>query len=570
MDKNKLVYHLAIVSLIIFSIAYVYPTTPHQRLPDSPVYHYTANIITTHGRAPWVTHPLISHLGLTELSTHPFGISHVLSAYNQLGGLDVEMGILILNFFTAMLFVMSSFLLGRKILKNNMMGVLTAFFFTSSYIILNDNTWTATPRGLISGFLPFILLLSVSAYEFDIRGITRHKMLILLGLVLFAGLLIHKIIYLFIPILIVYPLFQSIYPKVKRALNSMFKRKSMEWSSSYIHMSKLTFFSLLFVGSVVLAIQFGTIFFSKPIFLTESSLFTGESLIIMVLNFGVRLARNIRLSIVFSILGFIFLSVKKKSNAELFLFVGLLAIIPFSIRLNYIYNIWAIFMALFAAYGFYVLGYKIVNGKRGFNLLKVAVVAILLTSIIFIPPFVTIREPYLREHVREIHVEEKEVETSIYLRSILEKNESFFVAPDFYGRSFAAFTQRITLDQDGKEITLIENRTLFENLEYDYIFEDGFDIGDFYQSKGRMYRIKEDPLFPGEGYWRGRHWSVFQRQFGNERYHTIVDVYNLRLIVFNEEMTEHYRGNPDRYIPVLFEEEYRIYTNDDFDAFPTI
>jgi len=568
MDRKKLACIIAILALVVFSIAYRFPNTPHQNLPDSTDYNYMTTMLTLHGRILWVENPIYGNFGFEPISTHPTGMVYILSTTTQLTGMSFEPSVLMVNYITATLICLSGFLVGRKILKNNLAGLLTTYFLTTTVVLLRSTTFTAGPRGLISAFLPLVLLTLISTIDYDIKRIVKKKMFIVFFLILLGSLLIHKIIFLFMPVLLAYIFYVMVYPSIKKKIAKPLTKHTVSGKPSRIKITKIMLFSAVLFFSIMSAIRYGSMFFSRPVFLTRSSLFEGESIFIMTLNFFVRLARNIRLGIVFSGLGFIFLSMKRKNNGEFFIYVGVLAIIPFSIRLAYIYNVWALFMAVFAGYGGYIVGKKIIKNDK--KMIKSLFVAFILLSIVIIPTFVAVREPYYDDSVRENYVEEEEMESAIYLRYNIGEDHSFSTSPSFHGHIFTAISERPSLSLNGRQFYLIEDSTIRENIEFRPIFRDGFDLERYYNNKGRLYRIPHDPLFPDLGYWRPRHRRLLERQFGQgDRYNTIVDAYNIRIIVINRNLIEP-MGGP-HVIDMqeeLLENEYVIYSNSYFDFHP--
>jgi len=569
MDRKKLACIIAILALVLFSIAYRFPNTPHQNLPDSTDYNYMTTMLTLHGRIPWIENPIYGNFGFEPISTHPTGMIYILSTTTQLTGMSFEPSVLIVNYVTATLICLSGFLVGRKILKNNMAGLLTAYFLTTTVVLLRSNTFTAGPRGLISVFLPLVLLTLISTIDYDIKRILKKKMFIVFFLILIGSLLIHKIIFLFMPVLLAYIFYVMVYPSIKNKIAKPLTKYTVSGKPFRIKLTKMMLFSAVLLFSIMSAIRYGSMFFSRPVFLTRSSLFEGESVFIMTLNFFVRLARNIRLGIVFSGLGFIFLSMKRKNNGEFFTYVGVLAIVPFSIRMAYIYNIWALFMAVFAGYGGYIVGKKII--KKDGKIIKVAMISIILLSIVIIPPFITIREPYLDESNRKIHVEEEEMESAIYLKYNLNKNNGFITSPYFHGQIFTAVSERVSLSLNGHQMYLINNSTLMNNIEFDHIFQDGFDLELYYNRKGRIYEIQHDPLFPNQVFFRTRHHILFERDFAEkDSYYDIVQTYNITTIIINRNLIDTIGEDRSmRMYETLSQEEYILYGNSHFYFFPT-
>jgi len=225
-------------------------------------------------------------------------------------------------------------------------------------------------------------------------------------------------------------------------------------------------------------------------------------------------------------------------------------------------------MAIFAGYGAYVIGKRII--EKDISILKIGLVTIILLSIVIIPPFVTVGEPYRDEPIRETHVVEEEMESATYLRYNLDNEQSFVTSPGFHSHVFTGISQSPSLALGGHQFYLINDSKIRDNIEYQRIFQDGFDLERYYQNKGLLYRIPYDPLFPDLSYWRPRHSRLFKREFGRgDRYHTIVDTYNIRMIVINRNLIEPLgRTHSLNMQEELSESEYVLYSNSYFDFYP--
>lgn len=553
--------------MIILTLALRYPTTPHQKLYDSTNYHYMASLLNVQGKAMWNLNPL-SLFGFYPLAYTPMGGVYFLSGISQLTGLHIEGSILIMNVAWAIIMCLGSFLLGRKIFKSNKIGLFTSFLFISARVTISLTKFTAVVRGFPCSFLPLIFLLMIYSYEYDFNLVFRKKYFVLFILLLITMLATHRLTYLFLPVVVVYPLFQKFGGTIRKRLYPKILKYEINAEDKYPRVIKILLFTSSLIGVIIFSIKSADIFFGRTMFLTESAFFSGSSIHIMVINLFYHVTRQMGLGVIFSLIGFILLSYHRKNHQGLFLYIGLISFIPISIRLAYVYPIWVLFLSLFGGYGIFYLLSKI-TWSNFLGYIKILFVSFLLLSVIISPYLITIKEPYKKEKTRELYVTDREVITATYLKYHVDYDEGFYIDPGWQSHVFVGISKKRSLGLAGVEYACF-NRTLRDNLEVEYMFSSGEELSVkeflkiFYEEKGNLFYVKNDPLFTRNKYWRASHKKRFIRFYKKDDYYRIINAYNLKIIVLDDRFVN--RGQ--EYISNLLKNEYKTYNSEVYYMFP--
>ena len=116
----------------------------------------------------------------------------------------------------------------------------------------------------------------------------------------------------------------------------------------------------------------------------------------------------------------------------------------------------------------------------------------------------------------------------------------------------------------------VVNSTLRDKMEVELVVDirdyDSFIefLEEFHDRKGVMYKVSNDPLFPEHGFYRSRPNRWFKSRFMSEDYAKIVNAYNIRNVILDEEFS-----TEQDYIQRLDEIEYVTYRNERFSFYPT-
>jgi len=566
MDNRKQISILiALLGIVFLAFSLMYPTTPGQRLWDSTNYHYMTRLVSRDGTAHWNL-GILSLYEFYPISAGNMGQVYFLSGLSQLTGLKIQPSIYLMNLGWMVLLCLSSFLLGRRIFKDNISGLLTAFFLMSTRIVLSNIAWTATSRGFASAILPFIFLLMISSYGYNHQKFFRGKIFALFILILLISPTIHRLYYLFVPVIISYFIYVKFYPFIKSKTSSFLVKVRLS-HERITNLSGLVLYPTIIGVAVLLSLIFGTMFFGAVDFLTESAILQGEHILIQMTNYFYAISRSMGVAAVFSYLGILYLSKDRKNFFEFFLFVGVVAFIPLSIRGAYSQPGWVLFLSLFAAFGFKELSTYITSGTFRANI-KTVFVVILLISPIFLPPLVVITEPYKPERTRPTHVTDIEMETGHYLKHNLEDHQTFFADPIFNSHILTGLSGREGLGLQGVEFATA-NDSLRENMKVEPLINlDEFDsivefLEEVHRRKAVFYRLSYDPLFPESSYYRRRHFLYLRRRFLLDDYNQIIEAYNIETIIIDDPFVgEH------SYINTLEDREYVTYSNSRYTFYP--
>ena len=521
-----------------------------------------AQLVSRDGRARWDL-GILSLLEIYPIAHGTRGSIFFLSGLSQLTGLHIESAIFLMNMGWAVLLCLSSFLLSRKIFKNNIIGLLTTFFIFTTGTTVNYLGWTASPRGFAHAIIPLVFLLMILSFEFEHRVIFRKKFFALFLILLFTSIVIHRLMYLFIPVVFAYFITVILY--------SLFKRKMLTLTFNVELINKKLFSvpRFLFYSSLIgimffFSLSFMSMIIGSPQFLTESSILSGDNYLVKMLNFGYHTSRAMRVAMLFSALGFLFIAFKRKNVHEFFLFIAICSFLPFAIRADYSSVVWVILLSPFAGYGFYVLGKKLLK-KQNLKYAKYSFLIFLILTPLVVPPFVTVVEPWKPVRERKLHVEEIEVETAIYIKYNMQQDETFLTEPGWPAQIFTGKSGVNSMNMVGIEIAVV-NETMRDNLEVNRTLDFALSIEfieRLHTSKGVIYRIQNDPLFP-ERYYSRRHRIRINERFMEDEYVTIVEAYNLSTIIIDEQFSGNYT-----YIQRLKGMEYVTYRNERFTFYPT-
>lgn len=563
MMNKKWIYLIGLMSIILMAFFIRYPHTPHQRLFDSTHYHLETNLIIQNGRAIWNLSPLTIFGIYPIIGAGLMGSHYFLGSVTITTGFNIESSIYIMNLGITTFMILSSFILGKKIFGSNNMGLLLAFFFSTARTIVIYQDWTATPRGFFPAFLPIIIFSMFSIY-YKSNGNYKinKKYLILFITFVLAMSSVHRAIALAFPGLVLFFLYNRYHVKIRYIIMDINKPLFDEDKMYKIY--KLIFMHIFFYLCIVLSVIFFADFFGDPEFLRRTVIIKSDNPFLQGINMLYYISRKYGLSIIFTALGFIILSIKSKNRYEAFFLLAILALIPFSVQEAYIFPIWAIYLSILSCYGFL---WFIKNVKTSFTT-SVLVSAIILTTIVVAPIYVTISEPHHVERRGLTYVTEQEYETSLVIPNFIDEDASFYVDPHFNNFILSAYSYRCSLGLRG-----IEQVWINESIKDEYVIESIFDthigytLENIYNEKGMLFYITNDPLIPDRNIlkgWRAMgHYNLIPMMYKHEWYYTIVDYYNIQIMIIDET------NAPDsNYISQLSNTEYSLYQNGRYNFYP--
>ena len=299
--------------LILLSVVFRYPTTPHEIGWDSFTVHLMANSISEFGYARWWLHPA-SIIGSYPYSGSPSAVPFLLAGISQCTGMDVELVILLYSIILGLFSVFAAYLMAGAIWDNDIFKFLTAFVFSTSSGIITFSTWTANARTLFVIMLPLFIYVLLKTRVFKVRCcILTFSILVLL-------LVTHHYIYLTIPIMLSYFVIITVYKVGERI-------KAIKIPENLANFA-------MFAGLLIL---FVLPFFTRTIMETDPEMRRSLGgrytwIFYMIQTY----TRYIGVLIVFSVSGYIYLVLKRnKKFGEWFLLICLVGLAPLLYTLTY-------------------------------------------------------------------------------------------------------------------------------------------------------------------------------------------------------------------------------------------
>ena len=274
--------YLSILLLIIITLLYRYPFSPHEWGVDSFFVHATSQSIITYGRAKWILSPF-SYIGMYPLST-PSGMEFILSSLSMMSGVSME-GVI---YFTGLLFAvvgcLGTFLLAYDVKGNHPFAIISALLFTTAPFYISGTTWTMSTRPYLISLIPIFILFLIRYHR------TGNALWLVLSGISFLFLLtLHRLAFLLVFIVAAYMLSGVLLKVIKKSpfcytMNP--KRKTMIYAGLV---------SLYIAGIIYTQYShpYGHISLSQAY--SEGALFSGQSLIIILVNILVNFTGKIGL-----------------------------------------------------------------------------------------------------------------------------------------------------------------------------------------------------------------------------------------------------------------------------------
>lgn len=301
--KNK---YILLTLLVILNIIFRIPSIPHEYGVDTFVVHSYANLISSHGFANWIVHPL-SIFGMYPFSI-PSAVPFMQSGYSQSTGLNMEYTILLTSIIIGLIGMFTSYFMAKEMKDDDLFALLVSYTFSLSPVFLSYTIWTTSTRHLFIALVPLFILGLLRSYK-------KHQdrlRYILLTIVLFILLgTIHHLVILLAPILIAYSIALIFEPiKIKYyAFNKKINLVSLIvlfiWFSIYMLFIALQVYQLYFYKDFNILWKYQSGFFSSG--------FDAKSLFI---NMFVDYGSKIGILSLFGVLGLVILF--KKSKRKLY------------------------------------------------------------------------------------------------------------------------------------------------------------------------------------------------------------------------------------------------------------
>ncbi|HLF07250.1 MAG TPA: hypothetical protein VI893_08785 [Thermoplasmata archaeon] len=187
--------YLLLLTILLVVVALRFPTTPHPLGGDTYLILQMAEILSQDGAGSWQLSP-ISYFGFYPYS-YPTGYPAVVSAMGQMTGLTAEIVVYITALVVGLLSSLGAFVLCHRYTDDPKASLLAALIYGTIPVVIAFSNWQISARGPFLAILPFFLLALVAR-------VGLLKKLLLIGLLLFAAMSVHRMAVMLVPVLLIY------------------------------------------------------------------------------------------------------------------------------------------------------------------------------------------------------------------------------------------------------------------------------------------------------------------------------------------------------------------------------
>jgi hypothetical protein len=346
MKFSKRTKYILLILLVVLNLSMRIPSTPHEIGVDSVTIHIIANSISEFGHLKTMNN-LLSIFGFYPYS-YASAVQFSLSGISQstgVTGVEMEKVIWLFLVIIGLLSIFTSYLFAGILYDDDFFKFLVAFGYSTSLGILAFTTWDSSTRGLFIVLLPLFIYILLKIYKNDLK-------FIILGLILIILLAAtHKYVFITIPFIIAI-VFISVISKIR-----FFYVTNKLLNSTYLIMFLLFFIMPFLTGFLI---KWGRYDQLKQIISNN--------------------VRYVGIPLLFSIGGFVYISLKDNKNLkEWFFLISLLLLVPFFWEPVYGHFISIVFMII-------LFGISLINIYRANTRVKYVshlIIIILLLSIGF-------------------------------------------------------------------------------------------------------------------------------------------------------------------------------------------
>ncbi len=144
---------ISIILVIVLTIIFRIPFTPHEIGDDSFYIHWMSQSIIDEKEISWLLSPL-SIFGLYPFS-YPLSSPTIVSTLSIIFGMDVEKTILLYDIFLGLFGFFSAYSLAKAVFKDDeSLALIVALFFVITPFFVNFTLWFNSTRNLFTAILP--------------------------------------------------------------------------------------------------------------------------------------------------------------------------------------------------------------------------------------------------------------------------------------------------------------------------------------------------------------------------------------------------------------------------------
>lgn len=429
----------------------------HEEGNDSWDYHAFCGQLLYDGKANWILDPL-GYFGLYPPNIEP-GIIFFFATFSSVLGINLTSGVLYLSLYLGIFLCFQTFILGKELFSKHV-ALVCCFVIPSSNLLIAGTTWIIYSRGLATIMsIPVLYLL----FKKDIR---RFSQIILILILLFATISIHRLGFLFI-IAIIFPAILSIFYHYVRPKHNPF--------NFYLIIPYILLGLLLFYGT------FKEYWISYE-YIGERS--PGSNFISSFITLGYSYATIFGLSLLFIPFGILGLFNKILSDyIHKFLLVNFLIFIIFIYDTQYLLHMFLPILLLLSSYGFY---YLIILSNQNFSkVFSIFTFFIIIFSFGLAPFFITIQDVNSSDSLKTTD----RWETAFFIKENTNREDLMIHGFGIQLAALDAISGRPSLNE--KDINSLEQRV----VDTEIILEDILVTKDLYYvipTKQNVYYFEHD------------------------------------------------------------------------------
>jgi len=198
--------YLLFITIIFLTLAIRYPLISLEFGVDSFFIRAMAQSLNDNGRGFWLM-DIASYFGVYPFS-YPSGAPFLLSSFSQSSGLTIRQAIFVLSTVLGILSFFSAYMLASIFFKNDVIRLLTGFFYATAPVMIKFTTMTFPSRGLLLALLPVILWLFLKPFQNEIlfraNKVKNIKFLILFLFMLILSFTIHYTAWLILAVAMIF------------------------------------------------------------------------------------------------------------------------------------------------------------------------------------------------------------------------------------------------------------------------------------------------------------------------------------------------------------------------------
>lgn len=343
-----------------------YPLIEHERYNDTFLMHTLADSITERNRAVWTFSPL-SYLGYYPAS-YPSGTPFVLAVISMLCGIGMNVSVLSVDMYVALLFPLAVFLLSKHFVKRVEYALLAAYLASMAPRLIDSSYWNGSSRTL---FVTLATLMIGAAFR---AALTKNHLLYVPVTASIIGCFsLHHMAVLFLVIGIAY-IFAVLLANVLRKLLYQ-KRETLRLLPSIV---VVVLFLVVLISSVFFLDYFVTDLRNSY---KETSVFKSKSLFLSIaVNITISYTNQVGFVLPIAFLGIpTILRRSRVATETLFPIALLIVLVPLAANSLYIAILVTPFVALIGT------TWVSMPRKEPIKRLVTVLLVILITSSVFLP-----------------------------------------------------------------------------------------------------------------------------------------------------------------------------------------